>query len=226
MLFNSKEIKQLLKLSDCELMHTRKAGKIFYEKYGAAYFYQLPDAEVLLNHPLADKLTDWYKDRHDIDLDNMPNDQLSKDLICDLIGHILIPIERKFGDITITYGFTSAKLNRFIQKESAQGTYPSLDQHSACERNTKGKHICERGGLACDFTVEEFENRMNKVTDFIVNNLNFDKIYYYGEDRPVHISINKICERHLQIMNLSKNGRRIPGKKAYGEDAKLLTAEL
>lgn len=41
---------------------------------------------------------------------------------------------------------------------------------------------------------------------FIVNNLDFDKIYYYGESSPIHVSVGKIAEKHLQIMNLSDKG--------------------
>tara|TARA_B100000780_G_C20767280_1_gene304695 strand:+ start:111 stop:329 length:219 start_codon:yes stop_codon:yes gene_type:complete len=61
---------------------------------------------------------------------------------------------------------------------------------------------------------------------FIVNNLDFDKIYYYGNDKPLHVSVGDKSEKHLQIMDVSKNGRRIPGKKAYGNKAKLLAEEL
>lgn len=66
---------------------------------------------------------------------------------------------------------------------------------------------------------------MSKVMKFIVNNLDFDEIYYYGESSPIHINVGKIAEKHLQIMSLSDKGRRIPGKKAFGITAKALAEE-
>jgi hypothetical protein len=61
---------------------------------------------------------------------------------------------------------------------------------------------------------------------FIVKNLGFDKIYYYGKDRPLHVSIGRKSEKHLQIMNVSNKGRRIPGRKAYGNKAIELAEEI
>lgn len=67
---------------------------------------------------------------------------------------------------------------------------------------------------------------MNEVMLFIVKNLSFDKVYFYGNDRPLHVSVGSESERHLQIMNVSDKGRRIPGRKAYGNKAKILAEEL
>jgi hypothetical protein len=61
---------------------------------------------------------------------------------------------------------------------------------------------------------------------FIVNNLSFDKIYSYENDRPLHVSTGNESERHLQIMNISDKGRRIPRRKAYGNETKILAEEL
>ena len=143
-----------------------------------------------------------------------------------LIETILLPVSKRFGDIKITYGFVSPELNRYIQKNSSSGTYPSIDQHAASELNNANNHICKRHGLACDFIVNGYEKQMGKVMLFIVNNLGFDKIYYYGKDKPLHVSVGDKSERHLQIMNVSDKGRRIPGKKAYGNKAKVLAEEL
>ncbi|NRA14947.1 MAG: hypothetical protein HRU04_05565 [Oceanospirillaceae bacterium] len=225
-LYPSKEIKTLLQISDCELMHRRSSGALCYEKKGAAYFYQLPDKKYLLNHPLADQLINWHREKHKSDIDNTPTDSDTKTLICDLLQQLLIPIQDEFGEIKITYGFTSAALNRYIQKISPTGTCPAIDQHSALETNKNDNQICKRGGLACDFTVANFGDRMNSVTRFVIDNLNFDKLYYYDTDKPIHLSISETPEQHLQTMSISKNGRRIPGKKAYGTAAKLLAAEL
>ncbi len=37
----SKETKEALKLSDCELMHERVSGKIKFKKIGNAYYYDI-----------------------------------------------------------------------------------------------------------------------------------------------------------------------------------------
>jgi hypothetical protein len=223
--YSSKDIKQLLGVRDCELMHLRVANKLKFKKKGNAFLYQLPDKKLLLNHPIAKQLIDWYQQRHPISLDNLPKEDESIDSLIKVIEEVLIPVSNKFGAITVTYGFVSAELNKFIQKNSSSGTYPSIDQHSASEFNKANNQICKRHGIACDFIVQGYEKEMNKVMPFIVNDLDFDKIYYYGKDRPLHVSVGNESEHHLQIMNVSDKGRRIPGKKAYGDEAKQLAEE-
>jgi hypothetical protein len=38
---SSTEVRRLLKISSCELMHRREAGSLIYKKVGNAYFYQM-----------------------------------------------------------------------------------------------------------------------------------------------------------------------------------------
>jgi hypothetical protein len=59
-----------------------------------------------------------------------------------------------------------------------------------------------------------------------VQNLNYDRIYYYGELRPLHISVSQSPAKHLQVMKVSENGRRYPSIKAYGKDALHLAETL
>jgi hypothetical protein len=224
-LFSSKEFKQLLDVSDCDLMHMRVSGELKFIKKGSAFLYKLHDKKLLLKHPLANQLFNWYQERRDISLDNVPKESESIDSALLMIETVLLPINNEFGDINITYGFVSAELNKYIQKNSSSGTYPSIDQHSASEPNNADNKICKRHGLACDFTISGYEKEMDKVMNFIVNNLDFDKIYYYGESRPIHVSVGEKAEKHLQIMNVSDKGRRIPGKKAFGNKAKVLAEE-
>mgnify|MGYP000517389115 CR=1 FL=1 len=226
LLFSSKDFKQLLGVSDCELMHMRVSGKLKFVKEGNAFLYKLHDKQLLLKHPIANQLLNWYQVKHPISIDNSPKEVESINSTLMLIEAILLPISKEFGDIKITYGFVSSELNRYIQKNSSSGTYPSIDQHAASELNNSNNHICKRHGLACDFIVNGYEDKMDKVMLFIVNNLGFDKIYYYGNDRPLHVSVGIDSERHLQVMNVSDKGRRIPGRKAYGNEAKVLAEEL
>lgn len=224
--FSSKEIKSMLRVSDCELMHMRVSGELKFVKKGNAFLYKLHDKSLLLKHPLASQLFYWYQDKHAISLDNTPKESESIESTIMMIDSILLPISKTFGSVTITYGFVSSELNKYIQKNSSSGTYPSIDQHAASELNNVNNHICKRHGLACDFIVNGYEERMDEVMLFIVKNLSFDKIYFYGNDRPLHVSVGNESERHLQVMNVSDKGRRIPGRKAYGNKAKILAEEL
>ena len=182
--------------------------------------------ESLLLHPLAKQLLNWYQEKHHICIDNSPREVESIKSILMLVETVLIPISKKFGEIKITYGFVSPELNRYIQRNSSSGTYPTTDQHAASELNQANNQICNRHGLACDFIVNGYEKQVGQIMLFIVNNLDFDKIYYYGNNKPLHVSVGHKSEKHLQVMNISENGRRIPGKKAYGNKAKVLAEEL
>jgi hypothetical protein len=141
-----------------------------------------------------------------------------------LVSDILIPVEREFGRVIVTYGFTSSELSAHIKKNTPAGTAPSLDQHSSCEYNKISNKICERGGSACDFITEK--RSMADVTRFITKYLNFDRIYYYGANRPIHVSVNDSPSRHLQLMSESTAGRRFPSRKAFGDAAIALSEEL
>lgn len=224
--FTSKEMKKLLSLSDCHLMHEREKGNLPFIKKGNQFLYEVDDETLVSNHDLAAQVINWYQNKHEIELDNTPTEVTSIKALALLLKEILIPINDKFGKITITYGFVSSELNSYIQKNSRTGTYPSIDQHSSHELNANNICICDRGGIACDFYVSGFENKMNVITDYIISKLEFDKLYYYGSTRPIHVSVSNAMQKHLQIMNESANGRRIPGKKAYGDEAVSLAKEL
>ena len=226
LLFSSKDFKQQFGVSDIELLDLQASGELQLVKKDNTFLYQLNDKSFLLKHPLADQLLNWHQEKHGISIHNSPKEVASINSILILIEAILLPVSKKFGEIKITYGFVSPELNRYIQRNSSSGTYPSTDQHAASELNQANNQICNRHGLACDFIVNDYENQMGQIMLFIVNNLDFDKIYYYGNDKPLHVSVGHKSERHLQIMNVSVNGRRIPGKKAYGNKAKVLAEEL
>jgi hypothetical protein len=223
-LFTSNEMQKLLKVSGCHLMHMRTNGELEFKKSGNAFLYQLPPDYSLLKHPLGIQLVSWYKNRHPTEINNIPQSIETITSLEMLVADILIPVERKFGALQITYGFTSAELAKYIAKNSPSGTAPKLDQHASCEVNLKQNEICDRGGCACDFMVES--NRMSEVVRFITAELNYDRIYYYGAERPLHVSVSEEPKKHLQIMCESEGGRRYPGKKGYAQDAIKLAEEL
>jgi hypothetical protein len=222
--FTSKEMKAILKLTDCELMHLREANKFEFKKKGNAFLYSLPSGKTLLDHPLGLQLLNWHKGKHQCDVKNEPENVKSNKALEQLIKELLLPIERKFGKLEITYGFTSAALKSYIAKYTPKGTAPDLDQHAACELNSKSTDICKRGGAACDIILEN--TSMASVTRYIVKHLNYDRIYYYGDRRPLHISVGLNPVKHLQVMKDSESGRRYPSAKAYGKEAANLAETL
>ena len=87
-----------------------------------------------------------------------------------------------FGGIRLTFGFCSRELAARIAGRIA----PALDQHAACELNARGKPICPRLGAAVDFLVPD--ESMLEVARWIAANTPFDRLYYYGDRKPVHVS--------------------------------------
>jgi DNA phosphorothioation-associated putative methyltransferase len=145
----------------------------------------------------------WQRTRED----NIPRSPDSFNALCDLVIQVLDPVVEYFGGIKITYCFASQRLTRHITEHIA----PVLDQHAACEVNTRGKPICSRGGAAVDFLVE-YEN-MREVATWIATHCAFDRIYFYGVDRPIHVSVGPESSREIYEI-VEKNGRRFPRKLA------------
>lgn len=172
---------------------------------------------------LYTQLLNWYQTKHQFNGQNIPSTK-SAALLNQLTDTLLLPIATHFGELTITYGFTGPELAR--QRKSPAGTAPKLDQHACMELNSQGAAICNRPGAACDFTVQGFADQMHLVTQFICQQLSFDKLYFYGRDRPIHFSVSEQPLKHLQIMQQSERGRRYPGKKAFGGRVQALANEL
>lgn len=173
---------------------------------------------------LYNQLIHWYRVKHSVVLNNTPS-AASEVLIRQLVNDVLLPLQQ-LGTIQITYGFVGYELNKFIQKYSPTGTCPNLDQHASCETNRNGNSICNRIGASCDIVITGYEDRMDEVVQFVVQRLKFDRLYFYGRNRPIHISVAPENSFSLQIMCESAKGRRYPGKRACGTNAIKLAAEL
>ncbi|MBY6197361.1 hypothetical protein [Vibrio hangzhouensis] len=161
-------------------------------------------------------LLEWYQSKHsDFKGDNLPSAssqlQLEK-----LTNDILIPIESEFGAVTITYGFNCHQLLRYIQRHSPSDTAPAIDQHASMEHNSKGNRICQRDGAACDFTVVGYEEEMECIAHYIITTLKFDRLYYYGSNKPLHVSIGSDNARYVQIRRTKSDGRRVAGPSRTG----------
>jgi hypothetical protein len=146
----------------------------------------------------------WQK----IKIDNSPLQADSYTALYELAKHVLDPVIDYYGMIKLSYGFASPALTKHIKGRIA----PKLDQHVAHEKNKKGDYICERLGAAVDFFVED--ESMLDVVMWIKANVVFDRIYYYGNDRPIHISYNYHHDNKGEVIEMCRgdSGRLIPRK--------------
>ncbi|PZO41825.1 MAG: hypothetical protein DCF17_10095 [Shackletoniella antarctica] len=110
--------------------------------------------------------------------------------------------ERLRQRFLLTYGFCSTDLKRWLaKKDPATGkkhgiATPSLDQHMAHEVNRNGRYYCDRLGAACDFRILDLPS--NELVDWVMGQgLPFDSLYFYGTDRPIHISYGPQHKRDI-----------------------------
>ena len=137
-------------------------------------------------------------------VDNSPKELKTYEAISYLATKIMDPIFEQFGQPQITYGLCSHNLQKHIKKSVA----PTLDQHAGSERNSKGNLICPREGFAVDFKIENVT--ADHVARYIVENLEFDRLYFYGAHRPLHVSANACSTAKMIISFIEKNGKKIP----------------
>jgi len=137
-------------------------------------------------------------------LRNLPLSPATYNALYDLATHILDPVIDYFGAIKLTYGFCGAELGRRITRRVA----PKLDQHAGHELGRNGNMICERGGAACDFYIEDED--MREVANWIVTGTPFDRMYFYGSNRPIHVSYSPTPSRQAFRMVETKTGQLMP----------------
>ena len=173
------------------------------------------------------KLINWYATKHNAyQYENNPLNTQSVEVLQQLCDNILTPLQKQFGEVSITYGFTTLALLKYIKKSCPGDMAPELDQHAAFELNSRNNRICKRDGAACDIYVEGYENQMHLIAQYVINELPFDRLYYYGKDRPIHISFGPDHSRYLHVKQRDKNGKRNLGKGAKGNKAKTLLQSL
>mgnify|MGYP000190921075 CR=1 FL=1 len=79
---------------------------------------------------------------------------------------------------------------------------PNLDQHISHEINNNGKYYCERLGAACDFFIAY--SPTEQIVEWILQTkLLFDSLYFYGNERPIHISYGLQDKRDIWTFNQS-----------------------
>jgi hypothetical protein len=153
-----------------------------------------------------------YKDK----ISPFPQNPDSISAIDELNKFILDPVIDYFGKerFKLTYGFCSPDLKKYLnQKNPVTGIKngriaPSCDQHMAHELNTKGQYYCARLGAACDFLIIDFPS--DDLVQWILKaQLPFDSLYFYGKERPIHISYGSQHKRDIWTFT----NRGVPTKK-------------
>ncbi|KJH69971.1 hypothetical protein [Aliterella atlantica] len=121
-----------------------------------------------------------------------------------LARFILDPIIERFSHekFKLTYGFCSPSLRKYLDKKDINTGVkngridPQRDQHMAGEVKINGRYYCDRLGAACDFQI--VDTNSDRVVEWILRSqLPFDSMYYYGEDRPIHISYGPQHKRDI-----------------------------
>ena len=139
--------------------------------------------------------------------DNTPKAPETYEALRDLTRVILDPTSDQFGNLELSYGVSCPALYRKIRERIS----PSLDQHSAHELNSKGQLICSRGGAAVDFSCPGICSL--QLAQWIVKNCGFDRVYFYGINRPIHVSVGPAHSAQIMLMRYSKDAsKRIPRK--------------
>lgn len=158
-------------------------------------------------------------------IDNLPEQPESWEALSQLARAVLDPVRRQFGPVSLTFGFCSAALKRAIQATPNPRISPADDQHASCELNRRNRPVCIHQGASCDFKVDGWEERMDEVTSWVVHNLDFDALYYYGRDRALHLSLGPKMRRMVVLMRADlETGRKRPGGTASGESGQALFA--
>ncbi|MEI7682206.1 MAG: DNA phosphorothioation-associated putative methyltransferase [Betaproteobacteria bacterium] len=137
-------------------------------------------------------------------LPNLPKEPDSYTALFELTRNVLDPVIEYFGMVKLSYGFCSPDLARKI----AAGIAPKLDQHACCEKDRRGRSICPRSGAAVDFLVQD-EN-MGDVAKWVINHLPFDRLYYYGHARPIHVSFGPDSSKAVFTIVNTANGYGMP----------------
>lgn len=141
-----------------------------------------------------------------VNVDNTPREKETFRSIENLAREVLDPVFDEFGPLTITYGFCSPNLQKHIKRNVS----PKLDQHAGSELNSKGHLICPREGFAVDFKIQNTQS--SAVAEFIMKNTKFDRLYFYGNERPLHVSARaEQPSKLIYIMRLYSD-RQVPLK--------------
>ena len=128
-----------------------------------------------------------------------------------LCERLLDPVCDRFGAVQLTYGFSSPAFARRVPR----GIAPSLDQHAGSERNRAGALTCPRGGQAVDLVAAP--DKIAEILRFVVLDLPFDRLYFFGPGRPFHVSVGPQNTKQITRLCLAPSGRIYPRRAVLGE---------
>lgn len=123
---------------------------------------------------------------------------------------LLDPLAENFSKPILTYGFAGPRLQKLIRQKPRPQIAPHLDQHAASELNSNGKLICPRAGAAVDLKVTGISTW--ELALWIAKELPFDRMYFYGSNRPVHLSFHQQPKRQIVQLRQHNGGKLIPIK--------------
>jgi hypothetical protein len=142
--------------------------------------------------------------------ENVPAQLASFDAIRTLCQKVLDPLYEYvstlsgFSELTLTYAFASAELVKRVRDRLAYPNItPHTDQHGGCEFNRDGKPICDRFGQAVDLICPGISSA--RVAAWASQNTQFDRLYFYDETRPFHISVGPDNARQIIVMRPRKS---------------------
>ena len=139
------------------------------------------------------------------EVENLPIEPRTYHAIEQYSAEILDKVYGQYPKLRLTYGFCGRVMAQKIKKN----IFPKLDQHAGYELNRNGNPICDRGGIACDFIVDG-TNSLD-LARWVVNNCDYDRIYYYGAARPIHVSHSSAPTQNVILMRFEKV-RTVPQK--------------
>lgn len=164
--------------------------------------------------------TDTYK-KYAAKINPYPEQKESLEAIEKLAVRIIDPIIEHFGkdNFCLTYGFCSKDLKRWLnEKDPVTGIKngrvdPKKDQHMAHEVNRNGKYYCERLGAACDFLIVDEPSEQVVKWLLLEKQLPLDRLYFYGTERPIHVSYGPQHNRYTCTFTAS--GKPVERKINY-----------
>jgi len=142
-----------------------------------------------------------------INIENLPKSIETYRAYQELATNVLDKVIDEFGMLNISYGFCSKELEKNILKKENPRISLKLDQHASCEQTSGGKYICSRKGAAVDFKLQDVDTLF--MAKWIVEKCKFDRLYFYGSLRPLHISYGPENSNYIAVMT-TKDNRRIP----------------
>lgn len=170
--------------------------------------------------------TDTYKMFKD-EVSPYPQTKETLEALRDLSSKIIDPVIARYGvaRFSLVYGFCSNDLRKRLQRKNPTTgkpygrVAPGADQHMAHEVKASGEPFCARVGAACDFKIQG-ENTRNVIKWMIESRFPFDRIYYYGPDRAVHVSYGPEHSRYLCAFNSAN----VPEQKSVKDLIELIKA--